>query len=419
MEERRVSGIWWLSDKPENKIAGDLLIGNRKLKLNGSFDEGLKPGIYRGSPKLIRTERQTTIQGIARDNGKKYTLEYFTGTNSFKIHSYKVEMYSIGDIFIGEHINKTEDIAFNRYYIEFPYLYEWLDDSLITIHTTFKEDLLRRESTVIVVDDVKTTKIYENENIMLTLVSSVGRMPILTVEKNINIEQKCVLEIEAKKSRLPLTEARSIIKHFQRFLIIATGRSLEPVDIKVKTDSARNYTTMLPYRFQKKDYKDINIHDMNFTFKDIKTEHEALFTKWFTDKDKYADIFDLFSALHSSAPKILENQFKDIVGAIEGYVRIKQNNLDIPLDKAIKTVNEALPESNRPLARNDYNKIRITRNKLSHMAIKAADLPYVIGHEEMCFTYEKLLALFEYSVLRNFGLSQEVLSKFYNKRRSW
>lgn len=416
--KNRVSGIWWLSDKPDNKIAGDLLVEDRKLELTGTF-EGLKSGVYDGSPKLVKTVQQTTIQGVARNGGNKYTLEYFADPVSFTMHSYKADTYRLGDIFIGEHIDKIENLAFDRYYVEFPYLYEWLDDGVITIRTTFKDNPLRRESTIIVVNDVKTTKIYEDQNIILTLVSSVGRMPILPVEKNINIEQKCVLGIEVKKGRLSLTEALSVIQHFQRFLIIATGRSLEPVDIKVKTDSARDYTTLLPYRFQKKYYKDINTHDMNFTFEDIKTECKGLFTKWFADKDKYADIFDLFSALRSDVPKMLENQFKDITGAIEGYVRIKQNDLEISLDKAVKTLNEALPENDRPFSISDRNKIRVTRNKLSHVAIKEADAPYVMSHEDMYFTYERLLALFEYSVLKNLGLSQEKLRKFYNKRKSW
>lgn len=414
----RVAGLWWLSDKPDNKIAGDLLIEDRKLELTGSF-EGLKSGAYGGSPKLVKTVQQTTIQGVARNGGKKYTLEYFADPVGFTIHSYKADTYRLGDIFIGEHIDKIENLAFDKYYIEFPYLHEWLDDGVITVSTTLEEKPLRRKSTTITVSDIKTTEIYKDKNIKLVLVSRADRVPMFSVGKNIDIAQNCVLGIEISKGSLPLVEARRVIKHFERFLIIATGRSLEPTDIKVKAGSARSYTTVLPYRFKKKDYKDIHIHDMNFTFKDIKARRKALFTKWFADKDKYVDIFDLFSVLRSDVPKMLENEFKDIVGAIEGYVRIEQNDLDISLDKAIKTVNEVLPKNDRPLTKNDYKKIRITRNKLSHMATKPADLPFILNHEEMWFTYEKLLMLFEYSVLKNLGLSQKMLKKFYDKRKNW
>lgn len=417
-EEKRIAGLWWLSDKPDNKIAGDLLIEDRRLELTGSF-EGLKPGIYGRSPKLVKTEQQTTIQGVARNGGKKYTLEYFADPVGFTMHSYKADTYRLGDIFIGGHIDKIENLAFDKYYIEFPYLHEWLGDGVITVSTTMKEEPLGRKSTTITIGDIKTTEIYKDKSIKLVLVSRADKVPMFSVGKNINIAQNCVLGIEISKGVLPLVEARRVIKHFERFLIIATGRSLEPTDIKVKAGNARSYTTVLPYHFKRKDYKDIHIHDMNFTFKDIKSRHKALFTKWFADRDKYADIFDLFSVLRSDVPKMLENEFKDVVGAIEGYVRIEQNDLDISLDKAIKTVNEALPKNDRPLTKNDYKKIRITRNKLSHMATKPADLPFILGHEEMCFTFEKLLVLFEYSMLKNLGLSQKMLKKFYDKRKNW
>lgn len=419
-EANRTAGLWWLSDKPNNKIAGDLLIEERKLELTGSF-EGMKPGVYGGSPKLLKTEQNTTIQGIVRNGGKKYTLEYFADPVAFTMHSYKADTYRLGDIFIGEHINKIENLAFDKYYIEFPYLHEWLNDGVITVSTSFQKEPLRRQSTTITVSDIKTTEIYKDKNVKLLLVSRADKVPMFSVGKNINIAQNCVLGIEISKGSLPLLDARRIIRHFERFLTIATGRSLEPTDIKVKAGNSptKGYTTVLPYRSKKKDYKDIHIHDMNFTFEDIKARRKAIFTKWFADNDKYADIFDLFSVLRSDVPKMLENEFKDIVGAIEGYVRIEQNNLDISLDKAIKTVNEALPKNDRPLTKNDYKKIRITRNKLSHMATKPEDLPFILNHEEMWFTFEKLLVLFEYSLLKNLGLSQKMLKKFYDKRKNW
>lgn len=38
MKEDRISGMWWLPDRPKDKIAGYLLIKDRKLELNGSFN---------------------------------------------------------------------------------------------------------------------------------------------------------------------------------------------------------------------------------------------------------------------------------------------------------------------------------------------------------------------------------------------
>lgn len=420
IEENRVAGLWWLSDAPDNQVAGDLLIDERKLELTGSF-EGLKPGAFGSSAKLVRTERNTTIQGIARNGGKKYTLEYFSDPAAFTMHSYKADTYRLGDIFIGEHIDAIENLAFDKYYIEFPYLHEWLNDGVVTISTTLQQEPLRRQSTTITVSDIKTTEIYKYKNIKLSLVSRADQVPMFSAGKNINITQNCVLGIEVSNGSLPLVEARRIIRHFERFLIIATGRSLEPSDFKVKSGDipARGYITVMPYYHKNKVYKDIHVREMNFSFQDIKTEREAIFTKWFANQDKYADIFDLFSVLRADVPKMLENQFKDILGAIEGYVRIERNDLDISLLKAVKTINEAAPKDDRPFTKSDYSKIRVTRNKLSHMTIKPEDVPFILNSDDMWLAFEKLLVLFEYSLLKNLGLSEVMLKQFYDKRKKW
>lgn len=111
------------------------------------------------------------------------------------------------------------------------------------------------------------------------LILSVEKVSVYQVKKSINIEQKCVLGIEISNGSLHLADALGIVKHFERFLIIATGRSLELINITAKNDKAKSYTTILSLSLKKKDCKDIHRHDMNFTFSDIKTEHKELFCK--------------------------------------------------------------------------------------------------------------------------------------------
>ena len=63
------------------------------------------------------------------------------------------------------------------------------------------------------------------------------------------------------------------------------------------------------------------------------------------------NVVSLFSVIYSGTNKNLNNQFKDIVSAIEGYVRIARNDLNITLEKTIKTLNEEVPKDDRPLDR--------------------------------------------------------------------
>ena len=158
---------------------------------------------------------------------------------------------------------------------------------------------------------------------------------------------------------------------------------------------------------------------MNFTFLDIKDDSQVIFSKWFSDKDKHKDVFDLFSVINSGTNKNINNQFKDIVSAIEGYVRIAKNNLKISLEKAIKTINEEVPKDDRPLnpRKKDYKKIRVTRNKLSHVAIEKEDEKFILHNMEKYFYFNKLTFLLEYSFLKNMGMSENLLEQFRGKKK--
>ena len=157
---------------------------------------------------------------------------------------------------------------------------------------------------------------------------------------------------------------------------------------------------------------------MNFVFSELDINLQNILEKWFSQKEKYSDVFDLFSSINTGKNKNLNNQFNDIISAIEGYVRIEKNQLDLKLDKTIKTLNEALPEANRPLVKSDYDKIRVTRNKISHIALKPGDEVSILSNQEKYICLQKMKFLLEYSFLKNIGLEESLLNKFYlNKKR--
>ncbi len=262
---------------------------------------------------------------------------------------------------------------------------------------------------------------YKNSRYQLSFTIRPNGVKLGAGIQEMNLSQTCNLKLEAIKGTISLKEANSIIAHFERFLTIAVGRSISLVKYQASTGKGRDASNVTIYlRSAKlKQYPNLSIHSMNFGWNNIKGNSQTIFDKWFADMDKYADIFNLFSAIRSDTPKILENQFKDIVSAIEGYVRLEKNNLDIDLDKTIKVINEAMPKNDRPFVKADYNKIRITRNKLSHVAIKPEDEPYVLDHDGIWIGFQKLLFLLEYSLLKNLGLSDGMLNDFYKKRKAW
>ncbi len=419
----RISGMWWFSDDSDNVVPGDLLIADRKLELNGSL-ESMKPGpIGVGRPGLVHARQDRTILGITRKGGKRYTLEYFDDPSfSIAMPGYKADTYTLGHIFEGNHFSKTDSLAFERYYVEFPYLLEWVDDGVISIQMTMPNDkalMAKDTSFKIEIGGLKTIEVFKGADFKMSFAIHPEGMSVSAPVKNMNLSQRCVVRIESTGNNLPLVQAGSIIAHIERFLAIATGRNIDPIKYQASSGSGHESrtVTILTRATHKDQHRTLSIHEMNFSFSDIKADTQAIFEKWFGNIEKHADMFDLFSVIHSDSPKNVHNYFRDIVAAIEGYVSVEEGKLDVSPDKAIKTLNEKLPKADRLISSADYKKIRITRNKLSHLTIPSKDEVHVLNDSNKWVNIQRMTFLLEYSLLKDLGLSEAMLTHFYEKRR--
>ncbi len=123
-QNESIQGQWWLSNKPKTRISGDLSIGERKLELNGCFEE-LKGGSFGGASRIMSLQKDNTILGISKKGGRKYTLEFYDEPSFYVSYpGYKANTYSLRTIFEGDHFPQTDKLSFSKYYVEFPYLFE-------------------------------------------------------------------------------------------------------------------------------------------------------------------------------------------------------------------------------------------------------------------------------------------------------
>lgn len=409
-----------MSDDPENHVAGDLLLHNGKLELNGSFD-GMKDGVWGAvSAGLQSVRRDKTILGITRNGGKRFTLEFFDEPSFTYTMSatggYKADTYTLGGIFEGSHFIDTQELSFSDYYVELPYLFEWVNDGIISIETVFLKDKpLAASSSNVKLEAPKEIQAFKSEDFQLSFSIYRGGLQTSPPFRRVHVSQGCFLRVKPTRG-MALAEARSIIMHFQRLLGIAVGKNIEPIRFEVRSDDGDKIIVHLRNP-SSADYKLMYIEQMNFIFSDIAQDSQRVFEKWYGDMEKHSDMFDLFSSISSDAGKNTNNQFKDIVSAIEGYVSVETGKLDISPDKAIKTLNEYLQKENRPIPPGDYKKIRITRNKLSHLTIKSEDEASVLHTEGKWVSAKRMIFLLEYALLRNLGVDNKMLLGFYDKRK--
>lgn len=424
-DANRISGMWWMSDKPDNRVPGDLLIDDGKLELNGSFEE-LKPGVYgRVTPGLVRPVQERTIIGVSRSGSKRYTLEYFDNpatTMTMNVdYGYQVDTYSLGRIFEGEHFDRIDNLRFKKYYVEYPNVFNWVGDGIITITTRFpKEGKKFKKNDIINKVEISSPKdiiAYKGEDFRLSFSIYRGSMP-MSPSTDIHISQGCNVKIESTKG-IDLSAAQETYTHIRRFLSIAIGRDVEPINFRMLVGRGRQkkYVSMITKQNNNAKQKNINQHEMSFIFSDIKKDSQAIFEKWFSDKKKHTDMFDLFSSISSNSPKNINNYFKDVVSALEGYVSVETGTFEVSPDKAVKTLNEFFPKANRIIDQKDYNRIRITRNKLAHVKIKAKDESSVMDYNDKYLNANRMVFLLEYSLLKNLGVKNSVLEKFYKNRK--
>lgn len=421
----RITGMWWMSDNPDKKVPGDLLIDEGRLELNGCF-EGLQPGVWStGKPGLISPVKDRTILGVNRGGKIKYTLEFFdnpgwtdTWNNEY---GYKADIYTLGRIFEGDHFDKTDNLKFKNYYVEYPNVFNWVSDGLITVTTFFKKSKKLKARDVTTRIDIKAPKeivVYKGDKFKVSLSLYRGSMSFAPSE-DMHLKQGCFVRIWSPKG-IELNDATDAYRHLQRFLSIAIGKNVEPIRFQIKTGRGRDARTVTLVTRSRKSTAEKSIHpnEMSFTFSDIKKSRQIIFEKWFAEKDKHADMFDLFSFINSNTPKNINNQFKDVVSAVEGYVTVETGVPRTSPEVAVKTLNEYLPESDRLISEDDYSRIQITRNKLSHIKLAiTSDEARVMKDNEKYLSSRRMHLLLEYALLKNLGLEDSLLEKFYKKRR--
>ncbi len=413
----RITGLWWFSDKDiKTAVPGDLYIQERKLELNGCLSEELKS--IGGKIEMMNIDTGKTIFGISK-TGISYTLEFFDSPGfSMPISGYRSETYSLRKIIEGTHFSKSEDFKFSRYEIEFPYLYEWFGKSMVS----FEFETGEKDGNIFFNSSIKIQKptsilFYQDKKIRLSYYIKVEQKSSgIPMGKEVLITQTPTLLVEVLHGKHRIQDITSLSFHIAMFLSLAIGESLEAMRYLSRSKEGRDIQ-IFPYYLDEKTYKKLNPIDVNFSFSDIAGDIQSILEKWFSQKEKYEDVFNLLSNIYLDSNKNLNNLFKDIYGAIEGYVCIKNLQQKTNPNNAMETLNELFPENRRILTKNDINRIHTTRNKLSHLVINPKNDNLILSETEKWIYFEKLKFLLEYSFLRDLGMSDKLLEKFYQNRK--
>jgi len=312
-EEFEYKGCWWLPEKPERKIPGTLKFVPGEeidLKLQGTFKD------VEDIDKLLKLP---IVLGLLSD-GRKITL-YKCQEKTFHISSSSSLTYSsvfvAGFIFIGAHFQKPEDIKFKSISVYYSNLDEWVSISGFDYPPLWKDEEIEVKSFSI------TANINDNLEISIIFPRKIKQPRYMRP-----ISQEAFIKFETLKASPFYNYYLKVIQHLRIFLSLGVTNPIYPLSIKgiideEKDDKSNNSVDIfyiISPRISKLP-KVLQPSEMLFTFVDISDKFETILRNWFEKNKILEPVYFLYDAVLYNPNEYLENQFLNLIQAIESFHR--------------------------------------------------------------------------------------------------
>ncbi len=351
MEKFEEKGIWWLPEKPDEKVAGTLNFdprGRSTLDLIGAF---------RDWKEINELSKNSIILGVTH-RGKNVTLyRCFETATHASMPGFVSSSYLIDTIFVGHHFEKVSDIVFKNISINYSYLEEWARVSGLKINLEHTPDSKFKKYEVIYTfpDEIK----IKVKDFTISLVSECT--PHMDFVKEINLKETLYLRIEPSECMHIDDLQMDICYHIQNFFSLAIGEAVYPITIKGKTESCKSilpngqtaYHDIFVFyseRGMPESFKKLHALEALFALKDIRNIFEMCLRNWITKADILRPVYDLYFGTLYNSEMYLQHEFLTLTQALESYHRRTKNNYKLPEDEykmKLQDILKAVPENYR------------------------------------------------------------------------
>ncbi|MCR4409922.1 MAG: hypothetical protein QHH43_05290 [Candidatus Saccharicenans sp.] len=341
METFEYKGIWWLPDKPHDKIPGFLKYDPKEggsLELIGNLNS-LSDFKSLSAPVIILGE---TVEG------KKVTLyKCFEKSRELNFPGQIRSLFFINVIFIGCHFQKEEDILFDEISINFSNLEEWVGLGGIKSRKTDKPNgHLKKEYYIEPPQEIavklEKTDIYINFSYNCKFTGY-----------SLNLKQTTFIKIKPKNPISIIEYFNGIIRNIQDFLTLAMGKAVYPMLMTGKSNNSvielangqvllndiYVYTRMGAFAdYSSKIYQ----RDILFKFCDIADKLDICLQNWINKTYSLGPIYELYFGTFYNPTMYRSHEFLSLVQALESYHRRILNGKYVtdeefePLYEAIK-----------------------------------------------------------------------------------
>lgn len=388
MDNLEYSGLWWLPSRPDNKVAGTLTFSNQdgiELKLIGSLEdiEGLN-NIH---------QRHSVIWGITSD-AKSITLSgcyaagFRMGLPGFVSRDYWIHL-----CFIDIHLTE-EQLHFKRLVVSYSRLIDWVRTSGLTV-TWYENEPSKRQFNYNLPEEIKAITTKGTVSIDFSLNVKGDFFDEMRLRQSISMEIEADGEYEFDDLLL------RYIRPFQNFLTLATTKPNSVVSVQVyskhnsyeKHDGTgvveRPIEAIFPQRHIEPKPDKLLLPDyMLFTLHDISDFKETI-ERWLNISEELDSVCDLFFGVIYNSSMYLEQEFLNVVQAVESYHRRRMKNKVLPKNEhkaCVEAILSKVPDEYRDWLKellNHSNEPRL-RHRLSELFDKADIVlsPLVSNKEE-------------------------------------
>jgi hypothetical protein len=450
MQSIEYSGLWWLPGNPDNRVAGSLSFTDEDgitLQLIGSFGE---------IDSFQSTKAHPLVLGLST-GGKKITLTDCVATSKkISMPGFFIEGYRASFCFVGGHFQEANELRFRRLVVRYSHLPDWVRMS------GFSGNL--EEHKVEIVYELPQEVKAETSKGTISLSFS-GQTTGDGIER-MNIEQSVWLEVEIVEELELQTLFRQYISALQNFLTLATTKPNSIIELQVfsplvyiERQNDERIETPIQVLFRQKYSKDLPHKllipdDMLFALEDVFDDFEVVMENWLNIAQELDSVCNRFFGVQYTPRMYMQNEFLNIVQAVESYHRRRMKNEVQPrteYKRRIETIlsrvdtqdsdwlKEVLAHSNEPRLEERLNellekvhavvspiiddtaifakKVKDTRNYLTHFD-KRLERKAARGAELYWLT-RKLSYVLQACLLLEIGLSLDKCANLVHRNQSF
>lgn len=277
-------GFWWLPDKPDKQVAGQMTIsvnGEVTLELQDSLAD--EPNTYERLNPII------LILGLS-DLGQKITLyECITTHSTYNSAGFSAIKLQANKTFIGVHFRNEDEMRFRQLSVQYAHLEEWVD--------CYDVDIQLNTGKLIIQLEQLTTSDSMHVNGYQVLIRK--RYQFNRKRTEIKLTPQAWIDCLSESAK-SFDEFYSFLRHIQNFLSLGMGVPTYPLEIEGITDTSiaennqKRCTIFCPTAEWIDRSETVLAPRMLFVFTSLRERLESYLTNWINKAELLGPVYDFF-----------------------------------------------------------------------------------------------------------------------------